>query len=103
LNRVRQKLSVYDVLSPCGWPILYGRLHPAYACENHEQISCGGCGADTFFFYLALLIVFPFTNVVSCSVQPGTIPASCERTAKVGVFRIIYEMIEGILMRKQGF
>ena len=86
LNRVRQKQSVYDALLPCGWIILYGHLHPAYACGIRVQISCGVYGVGMFFFFLAFFYDFPFTKIVKvCSCQPGTIPAACERTAKVGV------------------
>jgi hypothetical protein len=86
LNRVRQKQLVYDVLSLCGLLIPCGHLHPAYACEIHELIFCDVYGVDRFFFYLALFNIFPFTNIVNVRFyQPGTIPAACERTAKVGV------------------
>jgi hypothetical protein len=87
-RRVRWKLSVYDVLSFCGWPIPYGHWRFAYAGEIREQIFYDVCAVDTFFFYLALFKFFSFYKlnfrIHFCYTQQGTIPVVCERTAKVG-------------------
>ena len=88
-HRVRWKQSDCDVLFSCGLLIPCGHLLFAYAGGIREQISCGVCGVDTFFFYLALFKFFPFTNKLPflfCYTHQGTIPAVCERTAKVGDF-----------------
>jgi hypothetical protein len=36
------------------------------------------------FFSWHFINFFPLQNIVSLFLKPGTIPASCERTAKVG-------------------
>ena len=36
------------------------------------------------FFSWHFIKFFPLQNIVSLFLKPGTIPASCERTAKVG-------------------
>ena|SRR6478672_3984069 len=86
LNRARQKQLIYDGPLLCGLPTLYDHLPFPYVYGNHELFFYDVCGVGMFFFYRALLSFFPFTKYCFLFSQQGTIPAYCERTAKVSVF-----------------
>jgi hypothetical protein len=52
------------------------------------------------FFSWHFIKIFPLQNIVSKISKPGTIPAYCERTAKVGENR---EMRAMFLQKLEGF
>ena len=87
LNRARQKQSsLWRPLALAAGQYLTCHWHPAYVYKTHVQISCGGCGAGMFFSFQALFKFFGFYKIGWIHfIQQGTIPAACERTAKVGI------------------
>jgi hypothetical protein len=66
------------------------------------RFSTACVGLVCSFFSWHFIKFFPLQNIVSLFLKPGTIPASCERTAKVGENaeweRVIFEILLRMLI-----
>jgi hypothetical protein len=73
LTFFRQKQTVYDGLSPYGWPIPYGHWLFPYVYGNHVPI-CGACYVVGM--YVSFLLSFTNPNIVISQQVAATITAS---------------------------
>jgi hypothetical protein len=98
----RQKLSVSYVPFCDGWPILFGRLQSAYACENHVRFYGGACEVEMYVSFLLIFVSNPLKtkSLLKTSLIPDDgppCPSRHRRGERDGKSKqkLIYHQLEG--------